>query len=59
MDWMSIGGALLLGAMLVFLVPRLPAILRATPKAGARQWLGALVPIALVALFVLLLMQLV
>lgn len=59
MDWMQIGGALLLGAMLVFLVPRLPGILRATPEASGKEWLSALLPIALVGAFVLLLMMLV
>ena len=59
MGWMEIGAALLLGAMLVFLVPRLPAILRATPKASGKQWLTALVPLALVGAFVFLMMKLV
>ena len=59
MDWMQLGTALLLGAMLVFLVPRLPAILRATPKASGRQWLNAIVPLVLVGAFVFLLMKLV
>ena len=55
---MQIGAALLLGAVLVFLIPRLPAILRSTPKASGRQWLNALVPLVLVGAFVLLLMKL-
>ena len=59
MDWMQIGAALLLGAMLVFLVPRLRGILRATPKASGNQWLAALIPLALVGAFVFLLMKLV
>ncbi len=59
MDWMQIGAALLVGAVLVFVVPRLPRILRATPKASGRQWLTAIIPLALVAAFVLLLMKLV
>ena len=59
MDWMQIGGALLIGAMLIFLAPRLPGILRATPKASGRQWLAAIVPIALVGAFVFVLMKLV
>ncbi len=59
MDWMQIGGALLLGAMLVFLIPRLPGILRATPKASGKQWLAAIVPLVLVGAFVFLLMKLV
>lgn len=59
MDWMQIGSALLLGALLVFLVPRLPGILRATPKASGSQWLAAIIPIALVGAFIFLLMKLV
>ena len=59
MDWMQIGAALLIGAMLVFLAPRLPAILRATPKASGRQWLAAIIPIAIVGAFVFVLMKLV
>ena len=59
MDWMQIGSAILLGAILVFLIPRLPAILRATPKAEGRHWAAALIPIALVGAFVFLLMKLV
>ena len=59
MDWMQIGAALLIGAMLVFLVPRLPAILRATPKVSGHQWLAAIIPIAAVGAFVFLLMKLV
>ena len=59
MDWMQIGAALLIGAMLVFLAPRLPGILRATPKATGRQWLAAIIPIALVGAFVFVLMKLV
>ena len=59
MDWMQIGGALLLGAMLVFLVPRLPGILRATPRVSGKQWLAAIVPLVLVGAFVFLLMKLV
>ena len=59
MDWMQIGAALLIGAMLVFLIPRLPAILRATPKASGSQWLAAIIPIVMVGAFVFLLMKLV
>ena len=59
MDWMQIGGALLLGAMLAFLIPRLPGILRATPRASGKQWLAAIVPLLLVGAFVFLLMKLV
>ena len=56
---MTIGWAVLLGAMLVLFLPRLPRILRATPKASSSQWLTAIIPLALVVAFVLLLMMLV
>ena len=59
MDWMQIGAALLLGAMLVFLIPRLPAIVRAAPRASGRQWLAAVIPLLAVCAFVFLLMKLV
>ena len=59
MDWMQIGSAVLLGALLVFLIPRLPGILRATPKASGNQWLAAIIPIVLVGAFIFLLMKLV
>ena len=59
MGWMQVGAALLLGAMLVLLLPRLPAIMRATPKASGNQWLAAIIPILAVGAFVFLLMKLV
>lgn len=59
MDWMQIGSALLLGAMLVFLWPRARAMLRDSPKGSTQDWIGFALPIAAVALFVLLLMSVV
>jgi len=56
--WMKIGAAVLLVAMLAFLLPRARDILEATPKGSRSDWLGALVPLGLVLLFVLLLVNL-
>lgn len=56
---MQIGSALLLGGMVIYLLPKLPRILKATPKASGSQWMTALIPIALVGGFIYLLMKLV
>lgn len=53
--WMKIGSALLLGAMLVMLWPRARTMMRESPKGSADDWRGALVPLALVIGFVVLL----
>jgi hypothetical protein len=56
--WMQIGWALILVVMLFFMVPRLNAALKESPKGSAAQWMGALIPLGLVLLFVLLLVKL-
>ena len=57
--WMKIGSALLLVVMLVILFPRAKQMLQESPKGSPAQWMSFLIPVVLVALFVLLLMQLV
>ena len=57
--WMKIGSALLLVVMLVVLFPRARQMIKESPKGSPAQWMSFLVPVVLVALFVLLLMQLV
>ena len=57
--WMKIGWALLLGAMVVALVPRLREVMTHTPKGDGDDWRAALLPLVLVAAFVALLMWLV
>ena len=56
--WMQIGWALVLVVMLFFMVPRLNAALKESPKGSVVQWMGALIPLGLVLLFVLLLVKL-
>ena len=57
--WMKIGWALLLGAMVAALVPRLREVTTHTPKGDGDDWRAALLPLALVAAFVVLLLWLV
>lgn len=55
--WMKIGSALLLGAMLLFIWPRAKVMLKESPKGSAEEWKSALIPLVLVALFVILLIM--
>lgn len=56
--WMKIGSAVLLGMMALVLLPRAGRMLKESPKGTAAQWRSALIPLILVALFVLLLIKL-
>lgn len=57
MDWMKIGAAAFLVAMLVFLLPRARHMFKNSPKAGAGDWQAVLIPLALVVGLVVLLMM--
>jgi putative effector of murein hydrolase LrgA (UPF0299 family) len=59
MDWIKIGTALLLGAMLIFLFPRMREAVKNAPKGSNKDWLGFLLVIAVVSLFVLFLISMV
>ncbi len=59
MDWMKIGSAILLGLMLVFLLPRAKQMVANSPDAQAGDWSSALLALAGVALFVLVLVSVV
>ena len=59
MDWMQIGSAILLGAMIVFLWPRAKQMLKETRKAEAGEWQSAILPILAVIGFVALLVMIV
>ena len=51
---MAIGGAIVLGAMFFFLLPRAKEMLKNSPEASNSEWMSALIPLGLVGLFVLL-----
>ena len=59
MDWIKIGSALLLVAMLFFLFPRAKSAIANSPKGTTKDWMGFVVPVAVVVLFVMLLIVLV
>ena len=57
--WMKIGWAVLMGLMVVFIWPRARHMLQNSREASTGEWMGALVPIALVGLFIVLLVMMV
>ncbi|MDH5614225.1 MAG: hypothetical protein OEY35_04245 [Gammaproteobacteria bacterium] len=57
--WMKIGYALLLGMMIMFIFPRAKQMLKESPKVSGNEWMGVLIPIIAVVLFVMLLIKLV
>ncbi len=57
--WMKVVSAIFLGLMIVVLLPRAKAMLENSPKPEVGDWRGALLPIAGVIVFVVLLMALV
>ena len=59
MDWIQIGSAVFMLAMIIFLFPRAKQAIQNSPKGSAQDWLGYIVPMAAVALFIVLLIALV
>ncbi len=59
MDWLKIGSAVFLGAMLVFIYPRMRHAVKHSPKGTMKDWMGYIIPIAGVILFVILLVAMV
>jgi cobalamin synthase len=55
--WMKIGASLLLITMFVVILPRAKQMLANSPKGSMGDWLGALIPIGLVVLFILVLIS--
>lgn len=56
---MQILSALFLGAMLIFLFPRMKQAVQESPRGSAQDWMAFVVPALLVAGFVLFLMSVV
>ena len=53
--WMKIGSALLLGMMLIIVWPKAKIMIKESPKGSAQEWKSALIPLLLVAGFIILL----
>jgi hypothetical protein len=57
--WMQIGSAILLVIMLIVIFPRARQMIAESPKGSPKEWLSALIPLGLVAAFVVLLVMMV
>ncbi len=58
-SWQSIGAAILLGVVVLFLFPQLKKSMRSTSEATAEDWKSFLIPILAVVGFVILLIMMV
>ncbi len=59
MDWLTIGSAFIVGLMIVLLLPQARRMIKESRKGTAAEWMGVLIPLALVVLFVIFLMAVV
>ena len=59
MDWIKIGSALFMLAMIVYLFPRAKQAIQNSPKGSMQDWMGYVLPMAAVVLFIVLLITLV
>jgi len=59
MDWTYIGSALFLGAMIIFIFPRMRHAVKNAPKGSMQDWMGFVIPIIAVIGFVILLISMV
>ena len=59
MDWVKIGSALLMLAMVIYLFPRAKKTIENSPRGSASDWMGFVIPIVAVVLFIVLLISLV
>lgn len=59
MDWLKIGSALLLAAMMVMLYPRLKHATKNSPKGSKDDWMSVIKPLLFVVAFVIALIILV
>ncbi|MGD8783672.1 MAG: hypothetical protein PVG75_04505 [Thioalkalispiraceae bacterium] len=55
MDWVKIGSALFLIAMMVYLFPRMKHAIKHSPKGTMKDWMSYIIPIGFVILFVVFL----
>lgn len=59
MDWLKIGSAVFLIAMIVFMWPRMKHAVTNSPKGSSSDWMGFIVPLAAVIGFIVLLINMV
>ena len=59
MDWMAIGSAVLILAMMVFIFPSLKNAVKNSPKGTKADWMSFIIPLAAVIGFIILLINMV
>lgn len=59
MNWITFGSAAFLIVMLIFMFPRMRHAMKNAPKGTNNQWLGFVLIIGVVGLFVMLLIKMV
>ncbi len=59
MDWMKIFLAIGIGAMILFMLPQAKRMLENSPKGSLQDWMGYIVPMAVVVVFIILLIKMV
>ncbi len=59
MDWISILSAVALAAMIFYLFPRAKHMVENSPKGSSKDWMGFIVPVLVIVVFIILLIQLV
>lgn len=59
MDWLKIGSAVFLIAMIIFIWPRMKHAVANSPKGTMNDWMGFIVPLAAVIGFIILLINMV
>ena len=58
MDWLKIASAIFLIAMFFFILPSARRMVKNSPKGSTSDWMGFIVPMAAVVLFIILLISL-
>ena len=59
MDWIQIGSALFLVAMIAFIFPRMRQAVKHAPKGTSQDWMSFIIPLVAVIGFIILLVQMV
>ena len=59
MDWIKIGSAVFMVAMIIYLFPRAKHAVQNSPKGSAKDWMGYVIPMVAIVLFIIILIKLV
>ncbi|MEM7561934.1 MAG: hypothetical protein AAF353_02665 [Pseudomonadota bacterium] len=59
MDWLKIGAAVLLIAMFFMILPTAKRMVKESPKGSSSDWMGFIIPIVAIVLFIVVLISLV